>query len=31
MGGSGHKERVNESEYGGYILYPFMKIVDETS
>jgi hypothetical protein len=24
-GGDGHKERVNEGEYGGCILYPYMK------
>jgi hypothetical protein len=24
--GSGHKERVNEGKYGGYILYLYMKI-----
>jgi hypothetical protein len=26
VGGGGHKERVNEGEYGGYVLYSYMKI-----
>jgi hypothetical protein len=26
VGGGRHKEKVNEGEYGGYILYSYMKI-----
>jgi hypothetical protein len=26
VGGGGHKERWNEGAYGGYVLYPYMKI-----